>query len=71
MVTNEMVSAKLQKLKVKKAIVVCTIPGKVVMDEQETFTNILQELYNVSINDGIFPSQLKMGKVASVFTAND
>ena len=71
MVTSNRVSAKLQELKVKKATPIGSIPGKNLKDNSDNLTDILQELFNASIVDGTFPTELKNGEVTSVFKAND
>ena len=69
-VPNERVSAKLQELKTKKASPIGSIPGNILKDNSDIFTEILQELFIASIVDGTFPTELKKGEVASVFKAN-
>ena len=70
-VSNSRISAKLRELKLNKAAPIDSIPGKILKENSDIFTAILQELFNASIVDGAFPFELKRGEVTSVFRAND
>ena len=69
-VVKEKVAAALQKLKLNKANPVGSIPGKILKDNQDIFTNMLQKLFNDVIK-GIFPPELKIGEITPVYKAND
>ena len=70
-VVRERVAAALQKLKLNKANPVGSIPGKILKDNQDKFTNMLQKLFNDSVINGIFPPELKIGEITPVYKAND
>ena len=70
-VVKERVAAALQKLKLNKANPVGSIPGKILKDNQDIFTNMLQKLFNDSVIKGIFPPELKIGEITPVYKAND
>ena len=70
-VVKEKVAAALQKLKLNKANPVGSIPGKILKDNQDIFTNMLQKLFNDSVIKGIFPPELKIGEITPVYKAND
>ena len=70
-VSNSRVSAKLRELKINKAAPIGSIPGKILKENLDIFTGILQELFNARIVDGAFPFELKRGEVTSVLKAND
>ena len=70
-VTNSRVSAKLRELKVNKASPISSILSKILKENSDIFTGILEELFNASSVDGAFPFELKRCEVASVFKAND
>ena len=61
----------MRELKVKTASPIGSIPGKILKENSDIFTGILQELFNTSIADGAFPFELKRGEVTSVFNVND
>ena len=69
-VVKEKVAAAFQKLKLNKANPVGSIPGKILKDNQDIFTNMLQKLFNDVIK-GIFPPELKIGEITPVYKAND
>ena len=54
-----------------KAAPIDSIPGKILKENSDIFTGILQEHFNASIADGAFPFELTRGEVTSVFKAND
>ena len=70
-VKNNGVSARLRELKVKKASPVESIPSKILRDNLDTFTYLLQQQFNASIHDGIFLLNLKKGEATCVLKAND
>ena len=70
-VANSRVSAELRDLQVKKASHIDSIPSKILRDNLDIFTDILQQNFNASIEDGIFPTVLKRGEVTCVFKGND
>ena len=70
-VVRERVAAALQKQRLNKANPVGSIPGKILKDHQDIFTNILQKLLNDSVINGIFPTELKIGEITPVYKAND
>ena len=70
-VTNSRVSAEVCDLKVKKASPIDSIPSKILRDNLDIFTDVLQQHFNASIDNGIFPTVLKRGEVTCVFKAND
>ena len=53
------VSAKVHDLRVKKACPIESIPSKILRYNLDVFTDILQQHFNASIDDGIFPTELK------------
>ena len=69
--TNNGVSTILRELKVKKASPVESIPRKILRDNLGTFIYLLQQQFNASIDNGIFPTELKKCEVTCVFKAND
>ena len=71
MVVRERVATEIQKLKLNKASPVDSIPGKILKDNQDIFTNALQKLFNDSVIDGTFPPELKIGEITPVYKAND
>ena len=71
MVVRERVATEIQKLKLNKATPVDSIPGKILKDNQDIFTNALQKLFNDSVIDGTFPPELKIGEITPVYKAND
>ena len=68
---NSRASAELRDLKVKKASPIDSIPSKTLRDNLDIFTDVLQQHFNASIDNGIFPTVLKRGEVTCVFKAND
>ena len=68
---NSRVSAELRDLKVKKASPIDSITSKILRDNLDIFTDVLQQHFNASIDNGIFPAVLKRGEVTCVFKAND
>ena len=48
-----------------------SIPGKILKDNQDIFTNVLQKLFNVSVIAGTFPPELKIAEIALVYKEND
>ena len=71
MVVRERVATELQKLKLNKASPVDSIPGKILNDKQDIFTNASQKLFNDSVSNGTFPPELKIGEITPVYKAND
>ena len=65
------VATEIQKLKLNKASPVDSIPGKILKDNQDIFTNALQKLFNDSVIDGTFPPELKIGEITPVYKADD
>ena len=70
-VANSRVSAELRDLKVKKASPIDSIPSNILRDNLDIFTDVLQQHFNASIDNGIFPTVFKRGEVTCVFKAND
>ena len=70
-VATSKASAELCDLKVKKAYNLDSISSKVFRDNLGIFTDILQQYFNTSIDDEIFPNELKKGEVTLVFNADD
>ena len=68
---RERVAVELQKLKLDNANPVGSIPVKVLKDNQDIFTNILQKLFTISVINGTFPPELKIGDITLVYKAND
>ena len=62
-VTNNGASARLRELKVKKVSPIESIPNKILRDDLDIFTDILQQQFNAT--------ELKKGEVTCVFKAND
>ena len=62
-VVRERVATEIQKLKLNKASPVDSIPGKILKDNQDIFTNALQKLFNDSVINGTFPPELKIGNL--------
>ena len=58
-VANNGVSERLRELKVKKASPIESIPSKVLRGYLNIFTDILQQRFNASIDNGIFLLNLK------------
>ena len=70
-VATSKASTELCDLKVKKACNLDSISSKVFRDNLGIFTDILQQYFNTSIDDEIFPNELKKGEVTLVFNADD
>ena len=62
-------SLKIKKYQAKGAI--DSIPSKILRDNLDIFTDVLQQHLNASIDNGIFHTVLKRGEVTCVFKAND
>ena len=70
-VVRERVAVELQTLKLNKANHVGSIPGKILKDNQDIFTNVLQKLFNISVIDGTFPPELKIREITPAYKAID
>ena len=55
------VSAELCDLKVKKVFPIESIPSQILRGNLNIVTDIFHEHFNASIDDGIFPTVLKIG----------
>jgi len=58
-------------LKDKKAIGVSDIPVKILKASKEILAKPLAKIFNMSIEQGVFPSMLKVARITPIYKSNE
>ena len=70
-VSLQEVVVQLHKLDPKKSCPVGSLPTRLLKEQFDVFSVELQNLINNSLNTGVFPDELKMGEISSLFKSED
>ena len=70
-VTIEEVAVKIKQLNPSKASPVDCIPAKILKENSDVFSVIIQNLFNSGLSKGNFPKELKAGDISSLFKKED
>ena len=70
-VSLQEVVVQLHKLDPKKSCPVGSLPTRLLKEHFDVFGVELQNLINNSLNTGVFPDELKMGEISSLFKSED
>ena len=70
-VTTEEVAIKIRQLNPRKASRADCIPVKVLMENSDIFSVVIQNLFTSGLSKGTFPKELKAGDISSLFKKED
>ena len=62
---------QVEKLNANKASPICSIPARVLKENPLIFADVLKKCFNNSVNECIFPSNLKAGDVSAIHKKED
>ena len=70
-VTKDEISSTIKTLNRKKAILSNEIPTKIFQQFSEVFKDFLYNNFNICLESGIFPDELKLAEVVPVYKKKD
>ena len=70
-VTTEEVAIKVSQLTPRKASPADCIPAKILMENSDTFSVLIQNFFTSGLSKGAFPKELTAGDISSLFKKED
>ena len=70
-INNDTILKKISKIKPNKALGLDKIPGKLLKDTAAVVTPFLNLIFNLSLAEGIFPSDWKNAKVSPIYKSGN